>query len=125
MDVRSERNRSSRGSGNWKWARMSERARHTGEGVARRKAHQERQRDEREQREEADRAAGTALPPEEGGVELVSADDAVARRWLCCVLDGVHNHAGIYILEHCFWRGDVRSEVCAHACGSHLVLPRE
>ena len=44
---------------------MSERARHTGEGVARRKAHQERQRDEREQREEADRAAGTALPPEE------------------------------------------------------------
>ena len=40
---------------------MSERARHTGEGVARRKAHQERQRDEREQREEADRAAGTAL----------------------------------------------------------------
>ena len=52
------------------------RARHTGEGVARRKAHQERQRDEREQREEADRAAGTALPPEEGGVELVSADEA-------------------------------------------------
>ena len=44
---------------------MSERARHTGDGVARRKAHQERQRDEREQREEADRAAGTALPPEE------------------------------------------------------------
>ena len=41
------------------WARMSERARHTGEGVARRKAHQERQRDEREQREEADRAAGS------------------------------------------------------------------
>ena len=77
MDVRSERNRSSRGSGNWKWARMSERARHTGEGVARRKAHQERQRDEREQREEADRAAGTALPPEEGGVELVSADDVL------------------------------------------------
>ena len=76
-DVRSERNRSSRGSGNWKWARMSERARHTGEGVARRKAHQERQRDEREQREEADRAAGTALPPEEGGVELVSADDVL------------------------------------------------
>ena len=56
---------------------MSERARHTGEGVARRKAHQERQRDEREQREEADRAAGTALPPEEGGVELVSADDVL------------------------------------------------
>ena len=56
---------------------MSERARHTGDGVARRKAHQERQRDEREQREEADRAAGTALPPEEGGVELVSADDVV------------------------------------------------
>ena len=77
-DVRSERNRgSSRGSGNWKWARMSERARHTGEGVARRKAHQERQRDECEQREEADRAAGTALPPEEGGVELVSADDVL------------------------------------------------
>ena len=48
---------------------MSERARHTGDGVARRKAHQERQRDEREQREEADRAAGTALPPEEGGVQ--------------------------------------------------------
>jgi len=45
--------------------------------VARRKAHQERQRDEREQREEADRAAGTALPPEEGGVELVSADDVL------------------------------------------------
>ena len=58
-------------------ARMSERARHTGDGVARRKAHQERQRDEREQREEADRAAGTALPPEEGGVELVSADDVL------------------------------------------------
>ena len=76
-DVRSERNRSSRGSGNWKWARMSERARHTGEGVARRKAHQERQRDERELREEADRAAGIALPPEEGGVELVSADDVL------------------------------------------------
>ena len=56
---------------------MSERARHTGDGVARRKAHQERQRDEREQREEADRAAGTALPPEEGGVELVSADDVL------------------------------------------------
>ena len=55
---------------------MSERA-HTGDGVARRKAHQERQRDEREQREEADRAAGTALPPEEGGVELVSADDVL------------------------------------------------
>ena len=64
-DVRSgDRNRSSRGSGNWKWARMSERARHTGDGVARRKAHQERQRDERELREEADRAAGTALPPD-------------------------------------------------------------
>ena len=79
-DVRSERNRgSSRGSGNWKWARRSERARHTGEGVARRKAHQERQRDEREQREEADRAAGTALPPgeQEGVVELVSADDVL------------------------------------------------
>ena len=29
-DVRSNRNRSSRGSGNWKWARMSERARHIG-----------------------------------------------------------------------------------------------
>ena len=58
-------------------ARMSERARHTGDGVARRKAHQERQRDEREQREEADRAAGTVLPPEEGGVELVSADDVL------------------------------------------------
>ena len=89
MDVRSERNRSSRGSGNWKWARMSERARHTGEGVARRKAHQERQRDEREQREEADRAAGTALPPEEGGVELVSADDVLnaalaPRERSCC-----------------------------------------
>ena len=56
---------------------MSERARHTGDGMARRKAHQERQRDEREQREEADRAAGTALPPEEGGVELVSADDVL------------------------------------------------
>jgi len=38
---------------------------------------QERQRDEREQREEANRAAGTALPPEEGGVELVSADDVL------------------------------------------------
>ena len=69
------RNHNSRGSGSWKLARMSERVRHTGEGVARRKAHQERQRDEREQREEANRAAGTALPPEEGGVELVSADD--------------------------------------------------
>ena len=55
------RNESQRGSGNWKLAHMSERVRHTGEGVARRKAHQERQRDEREKREEADRAAGTAL----------------------------------------------------------------
>jgi len=50
----------------------------------------------------------------------VSADEAVAR--CCCVLDGVHNHAGFYILEHCFWRGDVRSEVCVHMHADVIVF---
>ncbi len=99
---------------------MSERARHTGDGVARRKAHQERQRDEREQREEADRAAGTALPPEEGGVELVSADDVLKGVAECvegCGRDRPELHAAA--------EAGAEGKAAAAAAGSRRSVGRE